>query len=244
MSDDPRERSDFSRFIVHLTRKVQGVGAENNLINILKTKNIEARNYHCLFGPKLNKMKLTPLLKKSFKTVCFTETPLDQIHKMTSETYPRKIRLRPYGLVFWRHQLIKRGANPAIYVNGEGTNLRDYLISEFDRHFKGVKALKGLSRREAFYQEIVHYYSLVNVIAKNYDFSWEREWRFNGNFEFNYNKVVAIVAEDPDNFEDKCKKNLPKPKYNYVKKIPIISTFWSYEEVIEELSIKLWNIKA
>jgi hypothetical protein len=118
------------------------------------------------------------------------------------------------------------------------------LLSEFDRQFKGVKALRVLKERESFYKELVQYYSLVNIIAKNFDFCWEREWRFNGDFDFKYSNVVAIVANDPDNFEKKCKEALPNSKYNSVKKIPIISVSWGYEEVIEELSIKLWNVKA
>jgi hypothetical protein len=110
VSDDPSKRADISRFLVHLTRRTQGIDAEDNLINILMAKTIEARNFHCLFAPKIKKMELTTLLKGRFKTVCFTETPLDQIHKMTSDNYERKIRLRPYGIVFWRHELIQRGA--------------------------------------------------------------------------------------------------------------------------------------
>jgi len=242
MGNDPRERSDFSRFLVHLTRNYQGQSDENNLINILKTKRIEARNYHCLFSPKLKNMTLTPLLQKNFKTVCFTETPLDQIHKMTSETFVRKIKLRPYGLVFWRHQLIEKGVNPAIYINATGTNLRDYLISEFNEHFKGVRALKTLKQRENYYQEIVHYYSLVNIISENYDYSWEREWRHSGDFGFKYGHVVAIVVEDPASFEEKCKNELTIKTFDLIKKIPMISPSWGYEEVIEEMSIKFWNI--
>lgn len=241
MSDDPRKRSDFSRFLVHLTRRTKGVDAEDNLINILKDRKVEARNCHCLFAPKLKKMQLTPLLQKKFKTVCFTETPLDQIHKMTSETYPRRIKLRPYGLVFWRDELVDKGANPAIYINSTGTTLRDYLITEFDSHFKGVKAFKKLRAKEDYYREIVHYYSLVNIISEKYDFSWEREWRHSGHFEFEYIDVVAIIAKNPDSFEKKCKKEIDSNKFEDIKKIPIISPYWGYEEVIEALSIKLWQ---
>jgi len=244
MMDDPRERSDFSRFLIHLTRKTQGIDAEDNLISILKKKKLEARNYHCLFAPKLKKLDLTHALLKAFKTVCFTETPLDQIHKMTSENFPRRIKLRPYGLVFWRHQLIKKGANPAIYINGEGTTLRNYLLSEFDRHFKDIQALKALRKKEEYYKEIIHYYSLINIMSEKHDFSWEREWRHSGNFTFKYSNIAAIVAKNPDEFESKCKTELTEKEFKFILKIPIISPSWSYEEVIEELSIKLWSART
>jgi hypothetical protein len=177
MTNDPRIRSDFSRFLVHLTRKTGGFEAEENLISILRQQKLEARNFHCLFAPKLKIRNLTPVLRNAFKTVCFTETPLDQIHKMTSESYPRRIKLRPYGLVFSRRTLIEKGGNPAVYVNGEGTTIKQYLLSEFDRNFEDVRALKTLKQKDEYYKEIVHYYSLINVMQKKHDFSWEREWR-------------------------------------------------------------------
>jgi hypothetical protein len=51
------------------------------------------------------------------------------------------------------------------------------------------------------------YYSLINVIVENYDFAWEREWRYRGDVEFRYRDVVAIVAEDPGSFEARCKRS-------------------------------------
>lgn len=240
---DPRNRPDFSRFLVHLTRDTDKIIAEENLINILKVKKLEARNYHCLFGPKLKKMNLTKKLKNSFKTVCFTETPIDQIFKLTAENFSRKIKLKPYGLVFWRDVLIGKGANPSVYINGDGTNLKKYLISEFDRHFKGVNALKRLKIKQEYYQEIVQYYSLINLMSDKYDFSWEREWRINGDFKFLYRDIVAIVSPNPDKFIKSCRKKLTTKKMNFIDRIPIISSEWGYEQVIEELSEKLWEMR-
>jgi hypothetical protein len=239
--NDPRRRPDISRFLVHLTRNTRGVEAEDNLINILKTKMIEARNHHCLFSPKINKMTITPKLKNTFKTVCFTETPLDQIDKLAAEDFPRKIRLQSYGLVFWRDNMIKSGVNPAIYLNDDGTTLRDYLLSEFDRQFKGVNALRRLKEKEEYYQEIVHYYSLVNIIREKHDFSWEREWRHSGSFKFNYSDVVAIVAKDPEHFLKRCESEFSPQKAKYIRRLPIISASWTYEDVVEEMAIKIWE---
>lgn len=241
---DPRKRSDISRFLVHLTRKTKGVGAEDNLLNMLKTKKIEARNHHCLFSPKINKMTLTPKLKSSFKTVCFTETPLDQIDKLAAEDFPRKIRLQSYGLAFWRDNMIESGANPAIYLNDVRTSLRDYLLSEFERQFKGVKALRRLRQKEEYYREIVHYYSLVNIMRENHDFSWEREWRHSGSFKFKYSDVVAVVAKDPEHFLKRCESELPSSKVKFIRRLPIISASWKYEDVVEEMAIKIWEKNA
>lgn len=241
---DPRIRPDISRFLVHLTRKSRGNEAEDNLLSILKNKTIEARNHHCLFSPKLNKMKLTPKLKNSFKTVCFTEAPLDQIDKLATEDFPRRIRLKSYGLVFWRDNMIESGANPAIYLNDDGTSLRDYLLSEFDRQFKGITALRRLKEKEEYYREIVHYYSLVNIMREKHDFSWEREWRHSGSFKFKYSDVVAIVAKDPENFLNRCESELPAANAKYIRRLPIISASWTYEDVVEEMAIKIWEKNA
>ena len=75
MSDDPRERSDFSRFLVHLTRKTKGTSPEDNLISILKDKRIEARNFHCLYGPKLKKCSCHPSYKKDSKPFVLLRSP-------------------------------------------------------------------------------------------------------------------------------------------------------------------------
>lgn len=238
---DPRKRSDISRFLVHLTRRSMSIDAEDNLISILKEKKIEARNHHCLFSPKIKNMDITSQLTNAFKTVCFTETPLDQIDKLATEGFPRRIKLQPYGLVFWRDNMITTGANPAIYLNAEGTTLREYLLSEFDRQFKDVNALYKLKNNEEYYREIIHYYSLVNIIRDKHDFSWEREWRHSGNFKFKYSDVVAIVAKNPDDFLKRCEIELPDQKFKFIKRIPIISSSWSYEDVVEEMAIKIWN---
>lgn len=189
-------------------------------------------------------MRLSEKLKDSFKTVCFTETPLDQIHKLTSESFPRKIKLKPYGLVFWRDEMIDKGANPAIYLNGDGTSLREYLLSEFDRHFKGVRSLYRLSKKEDNYKEIIHYYSLVNLMADRHDFSWEREWRHGGDFKFAFKNVVAIVAEDSDRFLERCEEELSDNRFKFIKRVPIISSSWSYEDVVEEMAFKIWKKNA
>ena len=244
MLSDPRYRSDISKFLVHLTRNTRNVSAEDNLINMLQSKTIEARNHHCLFSPKINAMGFTQKLRNAFKTVCFTEAPLNQIYKLAAEDFPRRIKLQPHGLVFWRDEMLNSGANPAIYLNADGTSLREYLLSEFDRHFEEVNSMSKLKQYEDNYKEIVHYYSLVNLMSGRHDFSWEREWRHSGDFKFKYSDVVAIVTENPEKFLRKCEKQLSTRRGNFIKRIPIISADWSYEDVVEEMAMKIWEKNA
>ena len=211
------KRSDLSRYLVHLTRDYNKESALDNLINILQTKTIEARNYHCLFSPKLRNMDLSDVLKNYFKTVCFTETPLNQIKNLVQDIPNRNINLKPYGIVFWRDQLLEKGANSAIYLNAKGTDLRNYLIQQFDDQFENIKTLRKLKTVDDYYHEIIQYFSLINVINDKYDFSWEREWRYHGNFRFNYRNMVAIVCKNPEKFEGICEKRLEKKSFGFCK---------------------------
>ncbi len=228
----PASRDDLSRFLIHLTRDYEGVSAENNLISILKMRKIQARNAHCLFKHDLAKLRLSSTLQKRFTTVCFTEAPLPQIKRLIAKVAGRQIQLQPYGLVFDKDFLLARGASPAIYVNAKGTQLRDYLLVEFRKQFEKIKTLRSLKKSEQeYYESIVQYYSLINIISNNYDFTWEREWRLTGDLAFKYLKLIAIIAEDPDDFESLCEEQLPKQKFRYIQMLPIISPEWSYEDI-------------
>lgn len=121
--------------------------------------------------------------------------------------------------------------------------MRDYLIRQFDDQFHEIKTLRKLKQEDDYYHEITQYFSLINVINDRYDFSWEREWRFHGDFKFNYRNMVAIVCENPEEFEELCEENLKQNAIKFIKRTPMISPDWGYEQVIEELSIKLWDMK-
>jgi len=235
-------REDLSRFLVHLTRDYGGEPARSNLISILKDKTIFARNAHCLVMHKINKMGFSNLLKSKFNTVCFTETPLTQIRQLASEIEGRKIQLKPYGLVFWKDDLFNKGASPAQYINSKGTSITRFLLDQFDSIFMGIKTLTILKRAEAdHYKNIVHYYSLINVVGDKNDFLWEREWRHHGDFAFNYRDIVAIIANNPEGFEKWSEKKLGKKRHDYIKKIPIINPNWTYEELLEHFAINIWQ---
>jgi hypothetical protein len=230
----PSHREDLSRFLVHLTRG----SAQKNLISILRQKTIEARNAHCLFHYEFK--PFSSVLTERFNTVCFTETPLPQIHRLTGTIPGRQIELRGYGLVFSKDAMIAEGACPAVYLNARGTELKRYLLSCFRSDFKGIKSLKQLKKTEKnYYASIIQYYSLINIISENYDFAWEREWRYGGDFKFRYRDLVAIVAEDPASFESRCQESLKPERFKSIERIPIISAKYSYEEVVEAMAAKI-----
>lgn len=231
------KRTDFSKYLVHLTKDSDEHKAIHNLISILEANQIYAGNYHCLFEPLISD-KFPNRLAAYFKTVCFTEIPLDQIQNLVANIEYRKIKLKPYGLVFLRDYLLKKGANPAIYINAKGTNLKKYLLENFRKQFKDITSYEDL-RDIKFYKEIATHYSLINTIDNHHDFSWEREWRLHRHLRFNDKDLVAIICEDQEKFIKICCDNFTSERFNLINKIPIISPFWNYERVIEEFSKKL-----
>jgi len=240
--DEHRNRDDFSRFLVHLTRDYGGESARMNLCSILRQKRIEARNAHCLFHGKIKSIGFSDVLKRQFNTVCLTEAPLNQLRFLTREIVGRQIELQPYGLVFWKHDLLEMGANPAVYINSQADGLREFLLGEFDRHFQNQKLYRSFRKKygnEA--DSIIRYYSLVNIISRRVDFTWEREWRHKGHLKFDIEHLVAIVVPDPDKFRRTGKKCIGPVRWQDVERTPLISPEWNYEQLVEELAYRLWE---
>lgn len=232
----PRMRDDISQFLVHLTRDYDDHSALENLMSILRHRRILARNPHCLFAHKLKNAKFSSVLRSRFNTVCLTETPLHQISKLLQDAPGRQIKLQPYGIVFKRTDLQKKGASPAIYINSYGTSLRDYLLTEFDKTFSDTTRYKDLKEENQYPNEIIRYYALVNVMCSRYDFSWEREWRMCGDLRFGYEDIVAIIADEPDEFEETYSHRLSSASAQCISRIPVFKPNWSYEEIIMKMS--------
>jgi hypothetical protein len=241
---DPRKRDDISPFLVHLTRASESCSAIENLVSILKSKKIEARNPHCLVARKFDSMNFNRHLQKKFNTVCLTETPLHQISKLIADIPGRRIKLEPYGLVFKRSEILDRGGSPAIYINADGTNLAAYMLEEFNNTFSSFCSYGELQDSESYPDEIIHYYALVNIMAKRHDFSWEREWRVCGDFKFKYHDLIAVIADEREDFLDLCQQKLRPWNLGYIQRIPVSSPNLSYEEIIQEMSDMRWRERA
>ncbi len=241
--NDPRERDDLSRFLVHLTRNSGGISAEDHLISILKDEVIEARTGWCLFHHKFRQKKFTDILTAKFRTVCLPETPFTKLRHVAVHIPRRRIRLQPYGLVFLKSFLVEKGASPAIYVNGKGADgIRKYLLARFDQDFANKQRYDKFAKRFGEQAKaIIQYYSLINVISDKHDFAWEREWRHSGDLEFKMQRIFAIIAKEPDAFANRCEKKLSAKQMALVRRVPIVSLDWSTETIIENLSCSLWT---
>ena len=73
------------------------------------------------------------------------------------------------------------------------------------------------------------------------DFSWEREWRHTGDFRFEFNQLVAIIAPNPSRFRSGYKKHFSLKHWKQIERIPVISPEWNYAQLVEDLTHRLWE---
>lgn len=231
-------RADISPFVAHLTKHSDQMDAAENLVSILKCKCIEARNPHCLFNHAIENNNFDENLRQRFYTVCFTETPLSQIRFLSEDIPGRSVHLKPYGLVFRRTDMLDEGGSPALYINAHGTTHRNLLLKRFANDFDDVETYVEAKRKHRpFTNSLISHYALCNIISDRHDFSWEREWRHCGDFQFKYYQVVAILVDDVSSFARLLQRRLSSRKLAYIQKVPLINPEWNYEKVVDQMSL-------
>ena len=67
----------------------------------------------------------------SQRVVCFTETPLEHIHLLTSDIDGRQIKFEPYGIALTKPIARSSGTNPVWYV--DITPGHDWLTNPLNR---------------------------------------------------------------------------------------------------------------
>jgi hypothetical protein len=171
-------RPDISPFLVHLTRTREGHEADAVLRTILEERLLRpgptlvssARfGGYTLDIPRQEQERL-------FCALCFTETPLNEIHCLLEIRY-RQVNLAPFGIVFLKERLQEHGVAPVIYINNEQGD-QDPVI----------RALFSL--RQSYQDAASLVLPLVSVFGKKVcppgasslpqgrlDWRWEREWR-------------------------------------------------------------------
>src|SRR5579862_7757618 len=107
-------RNDLSTFLVHLTRDGGGQSALQNLISMLSSNVIEARN---VYGMGRTMSHNNPAFAESQRVVCFTETPLEHAWIMCQEIENRAFQFGPYGIAFTKTWARREGVNPVWYID-------------------------------------------------------------------------------------------------------------------------------
>lgn len=213
-------REDISRFVVHLTRDdtddfKNGGTAEENFQDILNEQKIIAYQPHCIYTDKIPKK-----LHDHYSVTCFTEVPLTQLHLLTQRIPGRKVLLEPYGFVFSKEYIIRKGAQPAIYINSYNNN---YWLREAANELYNIAESKGFNNCK-----ISRFLPFLNAMHERYDFTWEREWRVCGDVDFLPEDIIAIIL--PENHCEDFREMFA------IRGIPVITPGLYYEEIIGEFS--------
>ena len=170
-------RTDLSTFLVHLTRAGDSQTAKQRLISILQGQTIEARSP---FGPAVQRLKNANQPTRSQNCVCFTETPFEHVHILTSQIDGRDYRFEPYGIAISKKQGRKRGVNPVWYLDiTPGHNwLTVPLETMMDAAIAtGNYASQPLARLTPFIEQMGSGRRAIGDGGYRKEFWWEREWR-------------------------------------------------------------------
>ncbi|MBD3205787.1 hypothetical protein GF319_05510 [Candidatus Bathyarchaeota archaeon] len=182
-------RQDISPFLVHLTRDDdEQFSPEEKLEKILDTYQLIPGGglvSDVRYGRRTTDISQQDL-KRYFGAICFTETPLNEVHCLLDISY-RNINLSPYGLVFLKDRLIEKGVGPVLYINNVNADMDDVftaLSTLLESHPNEAK--KILPMFSVFGQKI-HPPGADGRPSGLVDFRWEREWRYPsayGNLDF------------------------------------------------------------
>lgn len=191
-------RTDITPFLTHLTRDCETGNddkcAKKNLRSILLTKELRAgeikgksdRISDVRYGGNTSSSSMSQCDALTyFSAVCFTETPLAEIHCLL-EIERRNRELQPYGLVFLKRNLYLKGVCPVIHLNnhsvswGEGENEAPQDdVTEF--LFGMIKENPDIAARLLPLVSIFGNYIKGPHMSERHpgikDFLWEREWR-------------------------------------------------------------------
>jgi len=147
--------------------------------------------------------------RQLFSAISFTETPLNEIQSLI-DIKGRNVDLRQYGLVFHKNKLADKGVGPVLYLNNTNKNNKDeliyklckILITECDGEHEDVA--KELFPMISVFGNQITPYGKNGTKLKNYDFLWEREWRYpyaKGHLKFDRDDLFIGLC--PDNEIDK-----------------------------------------
>ncbi|MBI2836373.1 MAG: hypothetical protein HYX85_01605 [Chloroflexi bacterium] len=195
-----QKKSDYSRFLVHLTRSEEldpsepplRIPAKDVLETILSEKTLKAFNHYCYFSEALKKEDKG--VQDRFNVVCFTETPIHQVEALLNRVSGRQFMPEPYGLVFEKDYIRQQGGNPVFYVT-----------KKIARPLWQPLYLRQVAATQQPPDDTCRLLALVTLCETGNDWHWEREWRIVGDLSFSLKDVYCGLCPEEHiaNFEKK-----------------------------------------
>src|SRR6266516_3190177 len=235
-------RTDLSTFLVHFTRDSDDGAATglDNLLNILKTCRLEARNTYGMAGQLAGRFTE---VAKTQRTVCFTETPLEHAWMMCRPIADRRFRFNGYGLAFTKPFARRQGANPVWYLDISQRG-RDWLTQPVDRLIEA--AVTSATRQDTGFTDgsalawadILQLTPFIEQMGPTKDsrkeFWWDREWRHVGDFTFDPGHIVVAFA--PEDQQASLRAELRKATASDYDGLTFVDVNWGLERIIGALA--------
>lgn len=231
-------RTDLSTFLTHFTKDGENSSAKENLVRMLRSGYVEARNP---FGMGRNVALYRPEFEEdsrfqdSQKVVCLSETPLEHAWMMCSEIEGREKGFAPYGLAFTKTWARLHNVNPVWYL--DMTPGHDWLTVPFDslRDSAIEEAIQtGRSLAEFPVTRLLPFIEQMGPTSNGRkEWWWEREWRRIGHLNFSWTDVVAVFApcDEHDEILQKMRVDV-SPDY---PQPPLLDPNWGLERMISAL---------
>ena len=193
-------REDISPFLVHLTRNYNGKCASANLENIIIKQRLICGDSEVSSAtyPVYNADMNEEDRKAFYSAICFTETPLGEIHSLL-DIRGRSVNLEPYGLVFLMKKLQAKGVSPVIYLNNE-TGKAEQVVKDLATltNAKTRDTAKFLLPLVSFFGPKFRTPGVSETPEGQHEFLWEREWRYQstmGDFGFDWDDVFIGLCK-------------------------------------------------
>lgn len=195
-------RGDLTPFLTHLTRAKGEQTSRQVLLRILREGQLKPGPdpvSDARFG--INTLGLTGRqISDYFGAICFTETPLNEIHCLLEINY-RQVNLSPYGLVFLQAPLLAKGVSPVHYINnsnnGQNATVRAMVRALIQKEPEAAKNILPLMA--VFGRKLTP--PGARQQTGKVDFTWEREWRYpahRGPLDFTRDDIFIGLCPDSD----------------------------------------------
>jgi hypothetical protein len=230
-------RTDLSTFLVHLIKKQDGQNPFDTLLKIVQDNKLIAG---APFGPAVAELTSRGFSTDSQRAVCFTETPLEHVHLMTSSlTERRQCQFTDFGVVITKEQGLDRAANPIWYtdINPGKSFLSKHIEKIIDEALLSNNELHPVFSLTPFFEQFGKGINTMTGQSYRKDFRWEREWRIAGDCALPMRYIVFC----PEDFRYKFYRTMQdfwkaQPMPDYHPDIQMLDINWSLERMISHLA--------
>lgn len=225
---DLTDRDDISQFLTHLTKGNSKNSAKDNLISILSNQIVHSSDYCCMFNKDLK--LLTKEQQKQFSVTCFTETPISRLKVIVKTLEHTSHKFEPYGIIVTKNTKCKKSKlsfNPVIYIRRPNKSLTKSFWNQFKKWEENPNENNNFPSIGC----------LVNHVGEGNDFQWQKEWRIQGDFCFEFSQIIAVIA--PEYEHEEIKKACRNSEIN---QLTFIDAEWNVEDIIYQLSRRYWKL--